>query len=217
MKLILPITLALACIALAVSFYLTKQGDNAQHVNDTGSIASFSNYLSEAQAQIAQNQETILTFSNSLDEAVSAFLMSSNNLLAAQSALALDAEQITNLNQQVAEVNSENQALSRRFTDATNQLADITTQIASIQASLVRTNADLVQARQDYLLLENRFRIDVGERTVVERKFNNPSELKAQMQKLKQNPAGVISEESIYAGLNVEVKSNGTFHVIAPN
>jgi len=56
----------------------------------------------------------------------------------------------------------------------------------------------------------------VAERVVVERKFNNPPELKAQLENLKQNPAGVISAEGIYAGLDVEVKSN-SFHVISPD
>jgi hypothetical protein len=36
------------------------------------------------------------------------------------------------------------------------------------------------------------------------------------MQKLKKNPAEAISAESIYAGLDVEVKSN-QLHVISPN
>ena len=99
----------------------------------------------------------------------------------------------------------------------TNQFAGFTNQIALIEASLAQTNKDLVQACKDYALLENRFRIDVAERTVVERKFNNPPELQAQLKKLKRNPAGVVSAESIYAGLNVEVKSNGWCHVITPN
>jgi hypothetical protein len=34
------------------------------------------------------------------------------------------------------------------------------------------------------------------------------------MQKLKKNPAEAISAENIYRGLDVEVKSNGTLHVI---
>jgi hypothetical protein len=50
----------------------------------------------------------------------------------------------------------------------------------------------------------------------VERKLNNPSELQAQVQKLKQHPAEVISAEGILAGLDVEVTSN-KFHVISPN
>jgi hypothetical protein len=36
------------------------------------------------------------------------------------------------------------------------------------------------------------------------------------LQYLKQHPAAVISANSIYAGLDVEVLSNA-FHVIAPN
>ena len=56
----------------------------------------------------------------------------------------------------------------------------------------------------------------MAERVVVERKFNNLSELKAQMEKLKNNPAAEISAGSIFAGLDVEVKSNA-FHVISPD
>ena len=56
----------------------------------------------------------------------------------------------------------------------------------------------------------------MAERVVVERKFYNLAELQAQMQKLKRHPAEEISAGSIYAGLDVEVKSNGTVHVIAP-
>ena len=210
MKLYLPIVLALACAVLVISLIVIKRGDNAQHENDAGAIADFSNQLTSAQTQIATGNETILTFSNSLDESRSASLTFSNRLIEAESAMVLDTEQITNLNRQVAEMESENQTLGRRVMDLTNQLAGLTMQIAS-------TTASLNQANKDYALLENRLRRDVAERTVVERKFNNPSELQAQMQKLKKNPTDVISSESIYAGLDVEVKSNGTFHVISPN
>jgi hypothetical protein len=56
----------------------------------------------------------------------------------------------------------------------------------------------------------------VAERIVAERKFNNLLELQSQMEKLKKNPADAITEEGIYAGLDVEVKSN-KFHVISPD
>jgi len=59
-------------------------------------------------------------------------------------------------------------------------------------------------------------RRDVAERAVVERKFYNLSELRAQMEKLKDYPGGEVSAESIYAGLDVEVTSNAV-HIIAPN
>jgi chromosome segregation ATPase len=208
MKQYLSTVLSLACTVLVVSLFVMKRGDNAQHENDAGAIADFSNQLTSAQAQIAIGNGTILTLSNSLDETRSASLTFSNHLLEAESAIVLGTEQITNLSRQVAEVETENQTLGRRIMDLTNQMDGLTRQIAL-------TGTNLNQANKDYALLENRLRRDVAERTVVERKFNNLLELQAQMQKLKKNPAGAISSEGIYAGLDVEVNSNGTLHVIS--
>jgi len=214
MKQYLSTVLALTCAVLAVSLIVMKRGDNAQHENDAGAIAGFSNRLDSAQTQIAIGKGTILTLSNRLDESRSASLMLSNHLIEAESTIVLDRGQITNLTRQVAAMELRNQTLGqtldRRVGDLTSQLAGLTSQIA-----LTQTNLD--QARQDDVLLENRLRRDVAERIVVERKFNNLSELQAQMWKLKQHPADVISSESIYAGLGVVVKSNGAFQVISPD
>ena len=210
MKQFLSTALALVCTALVISLIVMKRGDNAQHENDAGAIADFSNRLDSAQIQIATCKGTILTLSNGLDESRSASLTLSNHLIEAESTIVLDTEQITNLNRHVAEMESENQTLGQRVMDLTNQMAGLTSHIALADASLDRAN-------KDYALLENRLRRDVAERIVVERKFNNLLELQAQMQKLKKNPADVISSESIYAGLGVEVKSNGMFHVISPD
>jgi len=212
MKQYLSIFLALACTVLVVSLIVMKRGDNAQHENDAGAIADFSNQLDSAQIQIATCKGTILVFSNSLDESRSASLTFSNHLIEAESAIVLYTEQITNLKRQAAEVESENQTLGqtlgRRVMDLTNQVAGLAMQIAS-------TGTNLDQANKDYALLENRLRRDVAERIVVERKFKNLTELRGQIWYLEQNPAAAISAESIYADLDVEVKSNGTLHVIS--
>ena len=205
MKQYLTTTLALICIVLVISLVVTKRGDNAQHETDAGVIAGFSNQLTSAQAQITTCGGTILAFSNSLDESQSALLTFSNHLIGAESTMALETGQVTNLIRLIAEVQSENQTLSQtlsqRVTDLTNQI--------------VSTKASLDEANKNYALLENRLHRDVAERVVVERKFNNPPELQAQMQKLKKQPAEVISAEGIYAGLDMEVSSN-RFHVISP-
>jgi len=214
MKSYLSIVLALVCTGLVISLIVMKRGDNAQHESDAGTIADFSNRLDSAQTQIAICNGTLLTVSNSLDESRSAALTLSNQLLEAESILALDTEQITNLTRQVAAVESENQALGqtsdRRVMELTNQIASLTGQIALTQASLEHAN-------KDYALLENRLRIDVAERAVMERKFYNLAELQAQIQYLERHPPEVISADSIYADLDVEVKSNGTLHVISRN
>ena len=214
MKQFLSAALALACTALIVSLVVMKHGDDARHERDSGAIADFSNRLDSAQTKIAICEGTMNVFSNKLNESRSASSTFSNRLTEAESTIALDTEQITNLNRHIAEVESENQTLGqtldRRVMDLTNQVASLTSQIGS-------TEATLDQANRDYTLLENRLRRDVAERIVVERKFGNPLELQAQVQNLKKNPAGVVSAESIYAGLGVEVLSNGAFHVLAPD
>jgi chromosome segregation ATPase len=212
MKNYLSLALALAFIGLVIAFIVMKRGDNAQHETDAGAIADYSNRLDTAQIQIAACKGTMLTLSKSLDERRSAALTFSNQLMEAKSAVVLGMEQITNLNRRVAEVESENQnlqTLGQRVMDLTNQVAGLTAQIA-----LAGTNLD--QANKDYALLENRLRRDVAERVVVERKFYNLPELQTQLEYMKTHPGGDVSAESIYAGLDVEVRSNA-FHVIAPN
>ncbi len=208
MKQYSSIALALVCTGLVISLIVIKRGDNARHENDAGALAGGSNQLVLAQAQITGCNEMLLALSNRLDESLSASSAFSNQLTAAQSTIVLGTEQITNLTRQVAAVESENLSLGQRIMELTNQTAGLTKQLAL-------TGSNLNQANKDYALLENRLRRDVAERVVVERRFNNPAELQAQMQYLKKHPAELISADSIYAGLDVEVKSNA-FHVIAP-
>jgi hypothetical protein len=213
MKNYISTVLALACTVLVLSLIVMKRGDNAQQENDAGAIADFSNRLDSAQTQIAICKGTVLTLSNSLDESRSASLVFSNHLTVAESTIVFDTEQITNLTRQVAEMKSQNQisgqALDRHVMDLTNQMAGLTSQIVLIQASLDQANIE-------HALLENRLRRDVAERIVVERKFYNLAELRAQIRYLERHLPEVISAESIYAGLDVEVKSNN-FHVISPD
>lgn len=199
---------ALGCLVLVISLIVVKRGDNAQHENDVGALADCSNRLTLAQAQITGCNEMILAVSNRLDESLSASLAFSNQLAEAQSAVDLDTNQIAGLTRQVAVAESEKQTLNRQVMDLTNQVAGLAGQIAL-------TTSNLNQANKDYALLENRLRRDVAERLVAERKFNNPSELQGQLKYLKTHPAEQVSADSIYAGLDVEVRSNA-FHVIAP-
>ena len=196
---------------------LTKHSDNAQIATDAGVIGDFSNRLDLAQAQITVHEGMILTLSNSLAECTASSLAFSNQLVVALATNVLQADQITGLGQQLATVGTEKQNLAAQITGLTNQMAALQGKLDATQAGLDRTSRTLAQANQDYALLDNRFRRDVAERVVVERKFNNPIELKAQLQLLKTNPAVEVSAERIYAGLDVEVKSNGLAHVISPN
>lgn len=210
MKEYLSTAFAIVCVMLVASLILIKRNDNTQHQTDVGTIADFSNRLDMAQTQIAICNGTILTLSNNLNQSQSASLTFSNQWAEAQSAVMIASGQLTNLNQHLAELETENQALGGHVMELTNQTMNLMKQNALTEASLE-------QANKDYALLENRLRRDVAERILVERKFNNLTELQAQMQNLKQNPVQEISPGSIYAGLGIEVSSNGSLHVISPN
>jgi chromosome segregation ATPase len=217
MKTYLSIILGIACVVLAVALYTVKQGAAAQHDSDAGAITDFSNRLDTAQLDLATRNGSMILFSNSLDESRSEALTFSNRLTDAEAGITVDLEQITNLSQHIATLETNNQILVQQTADLTNELAGLSGKIASAQTSLTQTNQELVQAYKDYGLLENRLRRDVAERVVMERKFNNAVALQEQLQNLKENPVETISIDRIYAGLDVEVKSNGSFHVLSPN
>jgi chromosome segregation ATPase len=208
MKLFLSIALAVVCAVLAVALFKTKQDDNARHEMDVSALTDCSNRLDAAQSKIVSHEGTILTLSNNLAECQSSSSALSNHLTEAQTTIALNAEQITNLNRQIAEMTSENQASSQRILELTNQVAGLTVKVAS-------TESNLAQANKDYSLLENRLRRDVAERLVAERKFYNLGTLETQLEKLQNDPDLQISAESIYAGLGIEVRADGSFHVLS--
>ncbi len=213
MKNYLPIALALACAVLVVSLVVMKRGDNAQHESDAGAFADVSNRLDSARLQVAGCVGTLVTLTNTLNESQSSSLTFSNQLMEAQSAIARDAEQTTNLRVQLASVESEKQTLDQSIVDLNSRM---TNQVAALMSQLASTQTNLNQLTKSFVLLEDRFRRDVAERVVAERKFNNLSELQAQMKYLEKNPAKVITAEGILAGLDIVVKSNA-FYVYSPD
>jgi len=217
MKSILLVILGIVSVALAVTLYLTKQGDSAQRTTDGAAILDLSNELSTAQAQYAANSDTIITLSNSLAQAQSGSLTLSNQLADSQSSLGRDADQIASLNTKVSEIETTNQTVNQQATALAGQMTALTQQLSLTQTNLASVNEALAQANDQYSLLENRFRINVAERVVMQRKFYNPRELQKQLDSLKNFPSVEVSDDMIYAGLDVEVRSNGTFHVIKPN
>jgi chromosome segregation ATPase len=210
----LPIVLALVSAVMIVALLVIKHSDNAQLETTATALTDCSNRLDSAQSQITIRDGMILTLSNRLDAAQTMAVASSNQLAEAQASVTSDAEQLAALKKQVADGQAEFVALNRSLMDLTNQTA---TQIAVLTNQLAQTKENLAAVNKDFALLENRFRIDVAERTLLERRFNQLPEVQAQLNKLELHPGSWSTPESIYAGLDVEVKSNGTFHVIAQN
>ena len=213
MKYLLSVILGLACLGLAIALFSSKRDSDAQHEKDAETISSASNLLSSAWKEVAAIKGNVLTLSNQLETSQTTSLTYSNQLIEAKSTLATTKEgferQITDLKQQSTQLETEKQASSQHIAELTNHISDLTNQIASAQTNLLQANID-------YALLENRFRRDVAERVIVERKFNNRQELKAQLENLQYNPTKEISEDRIREGLNVVVGRSNVCYVIAP-
>lgn len=206
--------LVLACIGLVIAVVVTGRNDRARHENDVSIIEGFSNQLSSAKRELTVRQESILTFSNDLHKSQADVTTLSNRLMEAESNLARDRKQVTNLTIQVAQAKSEKQALAGRIVNLTRQVAALTERTASAEDRLKQSTKDWTK---NYSLLEDRLRSDVAQRLIVERRFNNVSALQLQLERLKKNPAWPLSAKDIYAGLGIEVESNGAFQVLSPD
>jgi chromosome segregation ATPase len=217
MKHLLTGVLGLLCLGLAVFLFVSKRNSDAQHQQDAEAIASATNRLSSSQLEVAGFIGKVFILSNQLQTCRSTSLTLSNELVEAKSALSSAKEgldrQIRDLQRQITQKSTqwetEEQASSQRIADLTHRITELTNHNASVQASLD-------QADKNYVLLENRFRRDVAERVMVERKFNNSAELKAQMEYLHWNPSREITEDRIREGLNVVVGKSNLCYVIAP-
>ena len=210
MKSNLTIAFVAVSVILGVALAVIKHGDNTQLAADAGTILDYSNRLDSATTLLAVRAGTIDGLSNRLEQSESAALAFSNQLTVAQASLAVNTDQLAKLNQQVAVATTENQDLSKHVTGLTNQVASLTGQLA-------RTSQELADIHRDFTLLENRFRRDVAERILLERKFNTYAEVATQADKLLTNSGQWATPQSIYKGLDVEVKSKGEFHVISPD
>ena len=216
MKHLWTVVLGLLCLGLAAALFVSQRNNDAQHENDAKTITSTSNLLSSSRTEVAAFKGNVITLSNRLETCQSTSLTFSNEWIDAKSALATAKEgferQSSSLSQQITQqstlLETEKRASSQRITDLTRQVAELTNQIASARARLLQTS-------KDYVLLDNRFRRDVAERVIAERRLTNRTELKAQMDYLQKNPSKEISEDRIREGLNVEVRSNLSY-VISP-
>jgi len=217
MKYLSSVVLGLVSLGLAISSLVSNQRHNAQHETDAQAILSASNLLSKCQTELATSKERSLTLSNQIETCQSTSLSLSNELVQAKSAFAevkqgLD-RQLTDLNRQLekqtTQSEAEKRASSHRLADLTNQITALTNQVALTRASLARAN-------HDYELLEDRFRRDVAQRLIAERRFNNRAELKAQLDFLLWNPIMEISEDRIREGLDLVVGQSNRWYVVAP-
>lgn len=184
-RILVAAILSVACLGLIVALVVIKTRERQELATNTGTIVSLSNDLSSAQEQItglnqvnevlsnnlAASQETTTTLSNQLGDV-------QGRLTEAQAGIVRAEQQITNLNGQIVTLQTHNKELEQRAVDLTSQMADLDKQIAV-------TEAALSQSKTNNAFLERELKKQVNDREMLERKFTDLNQVRAQYKKLK--------------------------------
>jgi len=241
---IVIVVLILACIGLGITLFTTKQQGEERHKDDVASAEDFSNQVVEANGQLKELREVNLSLTNDLALSRTEAEQLSNSLVSAQAAtaeirtsLAGAQDQVTNLNAQVSGLEAQNGVLDRRLQELTNTISHLDGVISNTMSQLA-----LTQTNNAYL--QNELQSQMAQRAELEHKFNDLSEVRAQVTKLKEElfVKRRVEMQNDYSGkkagemlmtrtppgsngppktpasydLNVEIGSDGSVRVIPP-
>ena len=240
--------LAVACFGFAIAVVVVKHQADAQQAESASTISDFSNQIVKANVSIedlnqanlnlsndlATNREMSLALSNQLVEAAGALASTTVSLQSAQ-------QQVTNLNERIADLESQNQVLDQRASSLSNTIAALDTQITETQMKLASSETNNA-------FLDSELKRQIAQKAELERKFNDLAEVRTQVRKLRDDMiierrlawmrAGIDPTKPLKGGqllmqrapatnavpvaslpsynLNVEVGSDGSVHVIPP-
>src|SRR5665213_590289 len=228
------------CVVLAIVLIVRNNQADVQQKKAAGTIADLSDQVVNVNDEITSLNQVNLTLTNDLAASRQDVLTFSNNLVQTSSALtetkaSLQSaqDQITNLDARVADLQAQNQALDQRAADLTNTIASLSTQITFTQMKLVA-------AETNNAFLEEQLKQQVAAKNDLQRKFDDLKTVRAQVTKLRDDaltarrlewmrqgidPSTPLKGGQLLMqrtptptvpnnGLNVEVGSDGSVHII---
>jgi len=187
-KHLVTIILSIACLGLVAAVLVVKNQEQKELATSANTILDLSNNLLSAQGQVTNLGQFNLALSNSLSADQETTVSLSNQLNdaqyllgEAQSALTRAQQKVTNLNSQVATLETKRRELEKNAADLNAQMLQLDKQIALTEVSLTQSQTNNVK-------LEGELKKQVADRAALEQRFNNINEVRAQVQKLKDNP-----------------------------
>jgi predicted nuclease with TOPRIM domain len=179
-KNLVTIILLVACAGLAVALIVVNNTQKAREVVHNKTILEFSNELTNARDQINGLSQVNLLLTNDLATSRKEAEALSNQLSDAKLSAAQEQQQLVDLTNQLAELEQRNQELDQHATELTNQLAKLNDEIAA-------TQLELSQSKTNNIYLETELKKQVADRTALEQKFNDLSQMREQVHKLKED------------------------------
>ena len=193
------VILVVACIGLAIALFATKKSADEQHVTDVTSITDYSNQ--------------VVTASKHLDELGQVNLTLSNDLTSSRQQLSLDADQMTQLSNNLATTSSTLATANAALADTKSSLASeqeqvtnlnlriagleaqnkvldeqassLSNTLAQLTAQIEDTKNQLAIAETNSAFLQGELQKQLAQKAELEHKFNDVDELRAQVKKIK--------------------------------
>jgi chromosome segregation ATPase len=236
------VILAAACVALVIALIATKKTAADERRDTLAAMLDFSNQLVSARDAINDLSQVNLKLTNDLAISRQQELEFSNNYAETADALAdtkfslqSDEAKITSLNESVADLSSQNQALAQNAASLSNQLA-----------SANDAQQKLADAQTNNAFLAAELQKQMAQKNEMEQKFNDPAALHVQIKKIRDEqliarrlewmrdgtdpsvshkdgqllmrhePSASEPSAPAHFDLSVEVGSDGSIHVLPP-
>lgn len=172
------IILVVICVGMVIALVAEKSSADKQQKDDAYKISDFSNQLTSANISLDGLRQVNLILTNDLVAAQQTLTVLSNQYVATSVSLSNTTTALKTAQDQIADLESQNQALDQQVLNMTNTIENLSAQISATQMKLV-------ESETNNAFLENELKRQVAEKAELERKFNNLSTVRAQVRKLR--------------------------------
>lgn len=172
------IILLVVCVGLVVALIAGKRSADIQQKKDAETIVDFSNQLTTANINLDDLRQVNLMLTNDLDASRRTLTTLSNQYVETSASLSNTEAALKTAQDQITDLEAQNRALDQQTMEMTNT-------IANLSAQITETQMKLVESETNNAFLESELKRQVAERAELERKFNNLSQVRAQVRKLR--------------------------------
>jgi chromosome segregation ATPase len=172
------VILIVVCVGLCIALVVGKKQADTRQKTDTYTILDFSNQLTTASASLDDLRQVNLMLTNDLDISRQGLMILSNQYIAASASLSDTKTALKTAQYQITSLEAQNQALDRRAAEMTNA-------IATLSAQITETQKKLVESETNNTFLENELKRQVAKKAELERRFNDLSQVRTQVKRLR--------------------------------
>jgi len=172
------VILVVVCLGMVVVLLGEKHRADTQQKRDSDTILDFSNQLATANISLDGLRQVNLILTNDLVAAQQTLTVLSNQYVAASASLSNTTAALKIAQDQITDLEAQNQALDQQVVNMTNTIGNLSAQIAETQMKLV-------ESETNNAFLEDELKRQVAEKADLERKFNNLSQVRSQVRKLR--------------------------------